>query len=80
MNTKKQKVQPDASSPFSSSSVGGRSSPSGSGSGSGGLGRGSGGGGGKSEAEGSTASVGAATTGAKEGDGTVGADGVGGKT
>ena len=34
MNTKKQKVQPDASSPFSSSSVGGRSSPSGSGSGS----------------------------------------------
>jgi hypothetical protein len=35
MNTKKQKVQPDASSPFSSSSVGGRSSPSGSGSGSG---------------------------------------------
>jgi hypothetical protein len=27
MNTKKQKVQPDASSPFSSSSVGGRSSP-----------------------------------------------------
>jgi hypothetical protein len=33
MNTKKQKVQPDASSPFSSSSVGGRSSPSGSGSG-----------------------------------------------
>jgi hypothetical protein len=35
MNTKKQKVQPDASSPFSSSSVGGRSSPSDSGSGSG---------------------------------------------
>jgi hypothetical protein len=35
MNTKKQKVQLDASSPFSSSSVGGRSSPSGSGSGSG---------------------------------------------
>jgi hypothetical protein len=34
MNTKKQKVQPDASSPFSSSSLGGRSSPSGSGSGS----------------------------------------------
>jgi hypothetical protein len=34
MNTKKQKVQPDASSPFSSSSVGGRSSPSGSVSGS----------------------------------------------
>jgi hypothetical protein len=31
MNTKKQKVQPDASSLFSSSSVGGRSSPSGSG-------------------------------------------------
>ena len=35
INTKKQKVQPDAFSPFSSSSVGGRSSPSGSGSGSG---------------------------------------------
>jgi hypothetical protein len=35
MNTKKQKVQADASSPFSSSSVGGRSSPNGSGSGSG---------------------------------------------
>jgi hypothetical protein len=35
MNTKKQKVQPDASFPFSSSLVGGRSSPSGSGSGSG---------------------------------------------
>jgi hypothetical protein len=34
MNTKKQKVQPDASSPFSSSSLGGRSSPIGSGSGS----------------------------------------------
>jgi hypothetical protein len=34
MNTKKQKVQPDASSPFSSSSLGGRSSPNGSGSGS----------------------------------------------
>jgi hypothetical protein len=34
MNTKKQKVQPDASSPFSSSSLGGRSSPSESGSGS----------------------------------------------
>ena len=32
MNTKKQKVQLDASSPFSSSSVGGRSSPIGSGS------------------------------------------------
>jgi hypothetical protein len=32
MNTKKQKVQPDASSPVSSSSVGGRYSPSGSGS------------------------------------------------
>jgi hypothetical protein len=32
MNTKKQKVQPDASSPFSSSSVGGRSSPNGRGS------------------------------------------------
>jgi hypothetical protein len=32
MNTKKQKVQLDASSPFSSSSLGGRSSPSGSGS------------------------------------------------
>jgi hypothetical protein len=34
MNTKKQKVQHDASSAFSSSSLGGRSSPSGSGSGS----------------------------------------------
>jgi hypothetical protein len=35
LNTKKQKVQPDASSSFSSSSLGGRSSLSGSGSGSG---------------------------------------------
>jgi hypothetical protein len=35
MNTKKQNVQPNASSPFSSSSIGGRSSPSGSGNGSG---------------------------------------------